>query len=361
MSDKLKLYLHRRSTYFTHSKKKYGYEISDIVKDNSVKWITTLNFSAAELDFDLVEKSHPIIPYTGDIITFKWNNHKVFYGYVFKYQVKADNSVECKCFAPSRYLKNQDSIVFKSGTIADRFNNVCKRAGIKHKVVKKPTHKVKAEICDNKTYFAMIQSAMDASYKSTGHRYYVYDNYDTVELRRIPNKKLKIFVGSKSGMIDFTYAVDIDKTANAIRVVHKDSKKSQTTHSTAKAKTAKATGDDPKNTKFSYTDVKGKSVAQWGKLQKVVTAKEKANHAQLVAQAKAELKANNMANKTLTIECMGNLDLVAGNAVTVKIDDMKKKLPNCPIIKATHTFGSDYKCQLEMKAGQSWQESGSTN
>jgi len=362
----MSLNLYRRSTHFTHSKKKAKYSLTEAVKDNEVKWTTDLNFSASELDFTLVYPGKPIIPYTGDIISYRWNKHKVFYGYVFNYQVKADNSVSVKCFGPSRYLKNQDAIVFKSNTIADRFTEVCKRAGIKHKVVKRPSHKVKSEICENKTYFDMVKSAIDKTYKSTGYRYFVLDNYDTVELRRVPYKKLKIYVGSKSGMTDFTYAVDISNTANVIRVVHKDSKKSQSVSSTAKAKGNKkaksgSAKETPENTSFSYTDAKGKSVAQWGKLQKTINAKSKANHAQLVAQAKAELKARNMANKTLTITCIGNLDLVAGNAVTIKITDLKKKISNCPIIKAVHTFGSNYKCELTMKAGQSWQESGSTD
>lgn len=360
--------LYRRSTHFTHAKSKSSYDISDIVKDNSTKWTTYLNYSAAELSFELVQNENPLIPYTGDIIAFKWGKKKVFYGYVFKYEVKNDNSVSCQCFAPSRYLKNEDSIVFKTGTIVDRFKNVCKRAGIKSKVVKNSTHKVKAEVCDGKSYFDMLKSAMDKTYKATDHRYYIYDNYDTVELRRVPYKNLNFYVGSKSGMTDYTYSVDINNTYNAIRVVKKDSKKSQSTASTSKAKskgkgkvkttTPKPSGDDPKNTKFSYTDVKGQSSKQWGNLQKVIQAKNKANKAQLVQQAKDELRTRNRANKTLRITCMGHIDLVAGNAVTIKIEDTKKTLKNCPIIKAVHTFGTDYKCELEMKAGQSWQENG---
>lgn len=377
MSDSIRLYLYRRSTHFTGSKKRYSYNLSDLLKEGSVKWITYLNFSAAELDFDLIPASRTIVPYTGDIITFRWNNHKVFYGYVFRYQYKTDDTVSVKCFAPSRYLKNQDSIVFKTGTIADRFNNVCKRAGIKHKVVAHTTHKVKAEVCDGKTYFAMIQSAIDSSLKATGNRYYVFDNYDRVELRRVPGKRLNILVSGTSGMTDFNYSVDIDQTYNSIRVVHKDSKKSQLTAATASAKKNNASkaeikklqkeaknasstsANNPKETKFSYTDVHAPSVLQWGHLQKVVNAKDKANHAQLVAQAKSELHNSNMANKTLTITCIGNLDLVAGNTVTVKIDDFRKKLSNCPIIKATHNFGDNYTCEIEMKAGLSWQENGS--
>ena len=342
------LKLKRRSNLYRKSKKNgkgTTYDLRQVAAN--IKWTTDLNFSAGELTFDLIQNAHPIIPYTGDIITFCWEHHKVFYGYVFKYEVKEDNTISVTCYDKSRYLKNQDSIVWKSGTIADRFNNVCKRASIKHKVVNKPTHKVAAEVCDGKTYFDMIKSAITKTRTATKHMYYVYCNYDVVELRRAPYKKLKIIIGSKSAMTGFSYAVDINNTANIVKVIQKDTKKSQSKSATAKQ-------DDPKRTSFKSTSAKGKSTEQWGKLQVTVNKKNKANHAQMVKQAKDELRKKNRANKELTIDCIGNIDLVAGNAVNVKINDLNKTLKNCPILKAEHNFGTDYNCHLTMKVGAEW-------
>ncbi|WP_259334976.1 XkdQ/YqbQ family protein [Lactobacillus bombicola] len=340
--------LKRRSNMYRKSKsngKGTTYDLREVV--TNIKWSTDLNFSAGELTFDLIQNAHPIIPYTGDIITFRWDHHKIFYGYVFKYEVKEDNTVSVTCYDKSRYLKNQDSIVWQSGTIADRFNNVCKRAGIKHKVVDKPTHKVSAEVCDGKTYFDMVKSAIVKTRTATKHMYYIYCNYDVVELRRAPYKKLKMIIGSKSAMTGFSYAVDINNTANVVKVIQKDTKKSQ-------AKSATAKQDDPKRTSFKSTSAAGKSTEQWGKLQETVNKKNKANHAQMVKQAKDELRKKNRANKELTIDCLGHVDLVAGNAVTIKINDLGKTLKNCPILKAEHNFGADYNCHLTMKVGAEW-------
>ena len=362
----------RRSNLYRKSKKNgkgTTYDLRNVVAN--VKWITDLNFSAGELTFDLIQKAHPIIPYTGDIIKFRWSHHKIFYGYVFDYKVKEDDTVSVTCYDKERYLKNQDSIVWKSGTIADRFNNVCKRAGIKHKVVDKPTHKVAAEVCDGKTYFDMLKSAITKTLSATKHMYYVYCNYDVVELRRAPYKKLKIIIGSKSAMTGFSYAVDINDTANVVKVIQKDVKKSQAKGATAKQKKAngknqKTTSakaktskkDEAKRTSFKTVSAKGDSTEQWGKLQVTVNKKNKANHAQMVKQAKDELRKRNRANKELTIDCIGNVDLVAGNAVTIKINDINKTLKNCPILKAEHEFGTDYICHLTMKVGASWLENG---
>ena len=360
----------RRSNLYRKSKKNgkgTAYDLRNVVAN--VKWTTDLNFSAGELTFDLIQKAHPIIPYTGDIIKFRWSHHKIFYGYVFKYEVKEDNTVSVTCYDKERYLKNQDSIVWKAGTVADRFNNVCKRAGIKHKVVDKPTHKVAAEVCDGKTYFDMLKSAITKTLSATKHMYYVYCNYDVVELRRAPYKKLKIIIGSKSSITGFSYAVDINDTANVVKVIQKDVKKSQSKSATAKqkkgngknqkttsakAKTSKK--DEAKRTSFKSVSAKGDSTEQWGKLQVTVNKKNKANHAQMVKQAKDELRKRNRANKELTVDCIGNVDLVAGNAVTIKINDINKTLKNCPILKSEHEFGTDYMCHLTMKVGAEWLE-----
>lgn len=356
-------HLFRRSNLFRKSKKNpkgTGYDLRQVVKN--IQLVTDMNLSAGELTFDLVEpKNKLVIPYTGDIITFRWDKHKVFYGYVFKYGVKKDSVISVTCYDKLRYLKNQDSIVFKTNTVGDRFNEVCKRAGLSHSIKNAPSHKVAAEVCDGKSYFDMLKSAIDKTYLATGHMYFVAANYDKVELRRAPYKKLKIIVDTRTTVTDFDYSVDIDNTANVVRVVQKDQKKSQNSSATAKGKNKAASGDDPKNTSFSFTDAKGKSIQQWGRLQITVNKKNKANHAQMAAQAKSTLKQRNVANKKLTITTKGNLDLQAGNAVTVYLKDMKKKLPNCPILKATHTFDKDYKVKLEMKAGKQWQANSYSN
>lgn len=350
------LTLGRTSTLFNkHGKTNKGkYQIQDYVVDNSIKWTTDLNFSAGQLDFELQETKHPIIPYTGDAISFVWQGHKIFYGRVFKYSVDESNRVKVTCYDNTRYLKNQDSIVFKAGTLSERFSEVLSHAGLSGKVVAGSGHKLKPEVDDSKSYFDMLKNAIDQTATATGQRYFVLANYGSIELRKVPYKRLNIVVGSKSGMTGFTYSVDIENTYNSIRVVQKNEKKSQSTSATAKGKD-KGGSDDASNTSFTATGVKGKSVAQWGVLQEVINAKEKANEAQMLEQAKGELKLKNNANKTLSIECIGNVDLVAGNAVTIKITDLNKKISNCPIVKAVHTFGTDYKCSLEMKAGESWQ------
>lgn len=504
--------------YWTRDKKT-GYDLSKNV--NNVKWTTDLNYSAGELTFDLVFAGKPKKPALGGIIKYWYNGKKVFYGYVFDVKVSADRTVSVTAYDKLYYLKSQDSIVWPTMTLGSRFTEVCKRAGVTHKIINKPTKKVKAEICEGKTYFDMIKSAVNKTKSSTGSYYFVTTNWSTVELRKAPYKKLNLILGDKSGMISGSLQESITDAYNVVKVYtkHTKGKKTSTAKSgysttsyqkssnnaktcwnffaskglsgiaiagicgniaqesqysptatsgnddigiiqwTGPAKTAliswcnshglkytslsaqldylwnasssartshgiknnatlmsglrnaksieaavdifeqqvegagipamgnryrdahqiynemngasvkgsktsskssTATKSTPKNTSFTFTTAKGSTIARWGLLQKVVQKKDKANSAQAKAQAKAELKSSNQITKTLTIDCIGNLNFVAGNSVNLKVGYLSQNKNNVPITKAVHTWsGSSYTCSLTLKAGKKWLENGS--
>lgn len=333
----------RRSNLYRKSDKNpagTSYDLKDLVYN--IKWTTTMDFSAGELTFDMVQPPDQanIIPYTGDIIKFSWDKQKVFYGYVWTYTLKKDRVVSVSCYDSMRYLKNEDTLIFKANNAGQRFKTICSKAGIKGAAIKSPTTKLKATIYEGKTYFDMLQDSFNKTLKKSSHKYFLTTNYDRVELRRVPHKKLDFYIGDSSGLIDATYSVDIENTYNTIRVIKSDSKKHKIT---------------------AATTVSGKSPAQWGKLQKVVTPKDKANAAQMKEKAQNELKENNLANKTLSVKCIGDLGLIVGNAVTVKLGDYNKTLSYAPITKAVHNFGSDYTCDLELKVGKTWSKTQDNN
>lgn len=516
--------------YWTRDKKT-GYDLSNSV--NNIKWTTDLNYSAGELTFNLYFDESPKKPALGGIIKYWYNGKKVFYGYIFDVKVSADRTVSVTAYDKLYYLKSQDSIVWPTTTLGARFNEVCKRAGVTHKIVDKPKHKVKAEICEGKTYFDMIKSAVDKTQSSTGNYYFVATNWATVELRKAPYKKLDLILGDKSGMISGSLQESIKDAYNVVKVYtkHVKGKKTSTAKSGAKSDysttsyqkssnnaktcwnffkskglsgiaiagicgniaqesqynptatsgnddigiiqwtgpakraliswcnshglkytslsaqldylwnasssahtshgiknnavlmrglrnartieaavdifeqqvegagipamsnryryahqiynemngasvkgkpsksskhrsgsvttTTETTTETPKNTSFTFTTAKGSTIARWGLLQKVVQKKDKANAAQAKAQAEAELKNSNQISKTLTIDCIGNLNFVAGNSVNLKVGYLSQNKKNVPITKAVHTWsGSSYTCSLTLKAGKKWLENG---
>lgn len=334
------------------------WNVADLV--NNVKWVTDLNFAAGTFTFDLLFDGS-FYPQSGDVVEFQWDEQKIFFGYIFKSTFK-DKKFSITAYDKMRYLKNQDSLVWPISTISQRFETACKMAEISHKVINGSDYKLPAEVADSKTYFDMLKSGIEATQKATNQMYYLFANYDVVELRKAPYNDLNIIIGDKSLLTGYSFEKSIDDAANSVRIVKKNSSESQQTTSTSTTDT-ESTGDDPKTTSFSYTDVKAHDVQDWGKLQIVENAKDKANDAQMQERAKALLKEKNREVYTLSLDCLGDTSLIAGNSVNIQIDELSKAgfwISNTAITKATHNFGPNYNCSLEMKVNEPWLENDSS-
>ncbi|QNQ80777.1 late control protein D [Lactobacillus sp. PV034] len=335
------------------------YDVKDMVKN--LKWVTDLNYSAGTLTFDLVQNDIPVLPAMGAVVDFAWDHKNVFYGFVFKTEFKADKTVSVTAYDYERYLKSEGSIVFQAGTVWDRFKQVCRFDNVPFNNVKYnevPNYTVPAEVCDGKTGFDMIKSAINKTYTATGNMHFLYMNYNHLELGIAPrnNGGMRLVVDSRTVMTDFTFSESIDNTANLVYVVQKNDSSSQSKTATADASNI-STGEDPKTTSFTIASSwDNNTVSKWGTLKKVENAKNKANYAQMVQQAKDKLKELNQSEKTLSVDCLGDLGLTVGSGIDVTISDLSMTWHNCPIIKATHNFSeNDYTCSLDVKVGSKWQ------
>lgn len=326
------------------------------ILESEIKWTTDIDFACGELTFKLVEVDEGFTPKNGDIVSFKWDDKPVFKGKIFKFDYDQSEVFSVTAYDSLRYFKNQDSLVWQVGTIAQRFLQVCKLAGVKGKVVNNSTHKLKAEVCDSKSYFDMLKDSFKSTQSATGHKYFLFDNYGTIELRQSPFKKMGYYIGDKSSLQAFSYNRSIDDVVNTVRVVRTDKAKKQTTSATAKTKGKKdyAGSTDPKTTKLTTVTASSSSVERWGRLQSVEKAKDKANAAQMKDKAQSILKSKGKQAHTLKLTTFASLNMVPGNYWPVKVkslNDIGIGTRYTLITKATHTFtATTDTAELEMKA-----------
>ncbi|UQS85869.1 hypothetical protein MOO46_07725 (plasmid) [Apilactobacillus apisilvae] len=352
MSNITKFIIKRRT-------KDESWDVRKLVTD--VKLTTDMNYSAGELDFNLIEVNDGFSVHNGDIVIFNWNHNKTFFGYIFNYELNKGGSFKVTAYDKMRYLKSTDSIMFPVSTLGQRFNTICNFLEVKHKVMANPNHKLKSEIADDKTYFSMLQSAIDKTRRATGEHFFLRDNYGTIELRKYPHYQIKFILGDKSLVTDYTFSRSIENTANVIKVVKTSEIKGKKKVTTVKSVGKGAKKHQKKSTKTITTkegkkiftkSAEGGTVEKWGKLVYTKNITSKTNAAQMKQEAQNLLKQKNKQENQLKISAIGNVYLQAGNSVMVKIKDLsqigvgtKKYL----IKKAIHNFGDKYTVDLELR------------
>ena len=79
----------------------------------------------------------------GNAVSFKWNTHKMFFGYIFSIKASTIDTLEITAYDQMRYLKNKNTYVFKDKTFTEILTTLCKDNGLKmgkfEKVEKKVT------------------------------------------------------------------------------------------------------------------------------------------------------------------------------------------------------------------------------
>lgn len=307
-----------------------AWDVSKLV--TNVKWTTDMNYSAGELDFDIQEVEDGFGIKNGDTIMFDWNGKHIFKGFVFKYEFKKGKQYSVTAYDSLRYFKNTDNIVFNVSTLKQRFDRVCKYLNVPHKTIRDPKHKLSSEVENNKSYFSMLQDAIERTYLATGERYFLRDNYGTVELRQYPHLELNTIIGDQSLLTDYSLERSIEQSANIVRVTKSSVKNGKQQMITEQAQ--------------------ANNIGRWGKLVYVEQTAKKLNAAQMKELAKQTLKTKNKQSTKLKITAIGNVDLQAGNSVIVNIKDLKDINVGSKrylIKKAVHTFGSDYSVSLDME------------
>ncbi|MGX6988580.1 hypothetical protein C5L23_000383 [Leuconostoc fallax] len=320
------------------------------------KWTTDTTYEAGELSFELLMIDNTFIPQMGDAVYFGWNGNNVFMGYIFSAEYSKDNkTISCVAYDKLRYLKNQDSIVWPVSTLSQRFERVTKAAGITHKVVNNSTYKLKTEVADQKTYFEMLQTGIENVLSATGTRYYIRDNYGTVELLKAQQTQTDLILGDASLLTDFNYTQSIDQSANTVKVIREDkhSKKRKVVTYDEKTKKKKTKTE---TTSWTTTTVKhadsADHIKQWGRLQIVEKADNDMNDAQMLTKAKQLLREKNKISQTLKVTAIGLLGIRAGTSFYFRSQELKTFGFGQKLVfptKVTHTFDpNDWTMDIEV-------------
>lgn len=278
------------------------YDISELVTDAS--WETTLFDQPGKLTFNYLDDGKVNIS-EGSPVSFKVNNKKVFFGYVFKKGKTKHNKTPITAYDQLRYLKNKDTYVFSGMTASQIFSKICKDCSLSYTIRNSSNYVISPRVHDNKTLFEILQFGIDETLIKTGEWFTIRDNFGRLEFININALKTNLFIGDESLLIDYEYESSIDEdTYNQIKLI-KENKETQK--------------------REIYIVKDSNLIKQWGLLQYFEKMDENANKAQIKERAEMILKLKKRPTKKLNPSCLGDLSISAGSGVVVGISELKKE------------------------------------
>lgn len=377
-----------------------GFDVSELAY--GIDYSTSLKGYAGKLTFKLRKDPNNILKIAlGDVVEFSYDDFNVFKGYVFTLSTDETEEYSVVAYDQMRYLQNHD-YYFTDGTesASDIFTKICTNAGFKEynftnkkmidsfKVIDKSLIKVRPHTFQDKTYFEIIEWAIEETQKGNykiyknaqgqevigydiektlsnagldklwkGFHYYIRDNFGVLEFKALSSNlkvakqneaslKLKeqfldnetLVIGEESLLMNYEYSIDIDNdTHNEIILM------SETNEAIKNEKNKKE-----KVKKLVYA-TQADTVKKWGRLRKIVTVKEGASQEQLQNYAKLILDVENNPSKTLKLTCLGYNGLYAGNAFALRLSSVGINDIPVYILSAVHHFeGDNHTMDLEV-------------
>ncbi|EKZ7015256.1 hypothetical protein QLI93_001613 [Listeria monocytogenes] len=316
--------------YITSMVNSKMFDISEIV--SSISWTTSIDSQPGKLDFTVLVDSK-VFPRAGDIVHLKVEGKNTFRGKVFNRTKNKDKKWKITAYDNTRYLKNEDTLVFPANSLSSRFVTICKTQGLPHKVLDTSYYNCPAVINDKHTYYSMLEEAIEVTRKNQKVRYAFWDNYGTLELFDLNRKITKLVIGDNSLLTDYDYSASIDDAANSVKVMREDK---------------------DKKTRQIFTATHAGNIAKWGKLQVVETATDAdMNSSQLQNQANVLLREHNKETKTISLDSIGNMSIRAGNSFILRIADLQRdgigKDSLALVKRCTHQLGSEHTMSLDVE------------
>ena len=313
------------------------YDISDLCK--GISWFTSTEYQPGKLQFDFLDNSTVYLR-EGDEVEMRIEGQNVFKGKVFKRKRKmgANGFWSITAYDKTRYLKNEDTLLFNVNSVTDRFKRICEVQGLPYKVLDKATYNCTAVVEDKHTYYSMLKDAIEETRKGSGQRFAFWDNFGTLEIFNLNRQITKLVIGDESLMTDYEYELSIDDAANSVKVLREDKEKGK---------------------REIYVEKDNKNIEKWGKLQIVETISDAdLNTSQLKQRNRELLKEYNKPTITTSVKALSNLEIRAGKLFTWRNSDLTRDNVNgvkigdetlVLVTQCTHSFDDTAMMDLEIE------------
>lgn len=307
------------------------FDLSEIVSEP--EWYTSIEGQPGKFTFKILDDPN-VFYRTGDIIEFSDGGKTYFKGKIFKRQKTKDGLWSITAYDNLRYLQNEDTMVFNATTAAERFKQICETQGLPYKIGMAPGYKCAAVVADGKTYFTMLDEALEETRRATNNsRYTVYDDAGTLKFVALQELNTALLLGDASLITDYDYESSIDEAFNTVKVIRED---------------------DNTKTRQVFVASDNQNITSWGKLQKVEKASDADLNAQQLQQmANDKLKELNVVGTSFKLDSVGHMDIRAGSSFNLLLSDMQLEWGRTQVVvlvkSCTHRFSPVHTMSLDVE------------
>ncbi|MDR1692795.1 MAG: hypothetical protein LBR72_05500 [Oscillospiraceae bacterium] len=261
---------------------------------------------------------------SGHRCVFSWDGQELFRGLIMRQEQSKRKTMSVKAYDNGIYLvNNKDTFVYSGATASSIFTDVCKRFGIAYGSVADTGYVIPELPKPKASGWDVVTDALSLTYKATGARYYPLCSGEAVSLIRRRENILQWVIEDGVNLSDYSLSRSIEKIRTRVKILSKE------------GVVLSEASDQALERKI-------------GIFQDVEQLKDTMNEAQLGEYAKSALAENNKPDRSLSIQALGQPDIITGIGVFVIIKHLGIS-KTYYVDDDTHTFkGNHHSMKLKL-------------
>lgn len=145
----------------------------------------------------------------GDVVSFYYDNKKVFAGYVFTKKRDKEHHIEVTCYDQTRYLKNKYTYVFEKKTATQIIEALCKDFKLNLGSLANTKYVIPTVVEENISATDIIMSVLEETTLNTGNMFVLYDDFGKLTLKNTSDMVSTALIFEDSAEnFDYTSSID---------------------------------------------------------------------------------------------------------------------------------------------------------
>ena len=245
----------------------------------------------------------------------------IFVGYLFSVSMNDTERFSATFYDQTRYLRNQDCLIYKQITASELFTRICNEAGVKTGTIDASQYKLPPTVSEGRAYWDMLSEAINLTAAYDKKMYIIRDNAGALEFRDIENLRTDFVIDDEGIAMGFDYTIGIDKASyNQVKLGY------------------------PGGSSYDFGIANNSElVNEWGLLQYYQLFKQKIGKSELEKRCEQQLALVSRPTRELRLECMGDWRISAGSGVGVDISSVMafRGMHNFYVTSCDHEVSND--------------------